>query len=177
MFEIFRTVYSKGRSWGITIGVAVIIFACIILIQNIDAIHSAFSAFGFLFMIKIIGVVLFYSYQTTHLSVFLFLIIISLFAGVNVTLLYEATLRRREQVRKRDAGANGLAVFLGILGVGCASCGTLLVAPLLSFFGLTWILTILPFGGLEFMAVAVLLLGLSTFSLLKKLQAPMVCGL
>lgn len=56
-------------------------------------------------------------------------------------------------------GAGGLAS--GLLGTGCAACGSLLLNPFLAFIGAGGIVAALPFGGQEFAAAGMALLGLS----------------
>ncbi len=63
----------------------------------------------------------------------------------------------------------------GILGVGCAACGTFIVTSALSVVGAAGIITVLPFGGQEFGFIAVFLLFFSIYTILHKIQTPKIC--
>ncbi len=68
---------------------------------------------------------------------------------------YMMFLYRSKRVTARANGAGLVGGFLAFLGVGCAACGPAVIGPVLSLFGASALLTILPFHGQEF-----LLLGL-----------------
>lgn len=72
--------------------------------------------------------------------------------GTNVTMLGYQLRHNRGGV----AGGSGgiLAVTLGVLGAGCASCGVAVVASALSLTGVAAGLAALPFDGLEFLVLA-----------------------
>lgn len=79
--------------------------------------------------------------------------------GVDVALLaYQ--FREHGAAGKESAGSMGGAV-LATLGAGCAACGTAVLAGVLSAFGAAGLLTLLPLDGLEFAAVAIVMLLLS----------------
>lgn len=82
----------------------------------------------------------------------LLLTLTGLAVGTNVTLLGYQLRHNRGGV----AGGSGsvLAVSLGVLGAGCASCGVAVVASALSLTGVAVGLAALPFDGLEFLALA-----------------------
>jgi len=66
-------------------------------------------------------------------------------------------------------------IFLGLFGVGCFACSGLLLAPLLALFGLTGVVALLPFRGLEIGFFGIAVLALSTFFLLRALARPQTC--
>ncbi|WKZ29631.1 MAG: hypothetical protein QY323_02775 [Patescibacteria group bacterium] len=91
--------------------------------------------------------------------------------GINVAFIVRYM---RRQVRMhRAAGASALGVLVGLLGVGCAACGSALFASLL---GTGSALAALPLRGQEFTWLGIALVLLSTFSLARKLVEPEACA-
>jgi len=78
---------------------------------------------------------------------------------------------------KESAGikTSTVGLVLGVLGIGCASCGSLVLASLFSLLGLGGVFAMLPFGGVEFAVIGLIMLVISTYYLLKKIHDPMVC--
>lgn len=89
------------------------------------------------------------------------LVAISLLAGADIALVAYHLLRFGLDARTSGGGAVG--VVLGVLGAGCAACGTVILAGLLSLFGVAGALTLLPFEGLEFTILAAVALLLSLY--------------
>ena len=60
-------------------------------------------------------------------------------------------------------GASAIGVLLGTLGAGCAACGVPILLGVLSLLGVPSAALLLPFDGLEFAALAALVLVLSIY--------------
>lgn len=104
-------------------------------------------------------------------------IAIALLLGVNVALLVYY-IRSRRSVGAGSSAVLSVGGFIsGIFGIGCAACGTFILASALSIFGGAGLLTLLPFGGEEFGFLAVGLLGYSVYVLTKKIKEPLVCNI
>lgn len=65
--------------------------------------------------------------------------------------------KKREAIAKR-AIAGSLGVGSGVLGLGCAACGTLAFSSLASSLGLAGVATLLPLGGKELTLFGIALL-------------------
>jgi hypothetical protein len=63
----------------------------------------------------------------------------------------------------RKGGGSAVGVTLGMLGAGCAACGSALLAGLFSLFGVSGLLLLLPFEGLELSLLALVSLVLSMY--------------
>jgi hypothetical protein len=79
---------------------------------------------------------------------------------------------RRNQSNHSTA-AGGL--IASVLGAGCASCGSLLLGPLLAGVGGAGIFTLLPGHGLEFLFLSTALLFYSSWSIWKRAWEPATC--
>jgi len=97
------------------------------------------------------------------------LLITSLF-GVNASMV--AHYLKRRFVLDRAAGSSILGTVFGMLGVGCASCGSVIVSTLLgaSFVGM------LPFKGLEFGMIGIVILLISVYLIAIKIAKPETCS-
>ncbi|MBT3419208.1 MAG: hypothetical protein HN726_02445 [Candidatus Magasanikbacteria bacterium] len=103
----------------------------------------------------------------------IFVVITSFLIGVNISML---VYYMRARSKAYTGGAVGLiGMFSGILGIGCASCGSVILTSLLGVSASGYVIRFLPFGGEEFSMLGVLLLGISIYLLGKKIQKPLVC--
>jgi hypothetical protein len=101
------------------------------------------------------------------------LILVAVLLGVNVTLVgyHIAELG----IIARDGVVGGMAFVLGTVGAGCAACGSAVLVGVLSLFGVTGALTVLPFEGLEFLGLALVAIGLSIFQLAEGIASDDAC--
>mgnify|MGYP001571152778 CR=1 FL=1 len=105
----------------------------------------------------------------TLLSAF-FTVLNAFLIGLNVALLV-FSLRRLHSVLV-ESGLGGVGgVVTGFLGIGCAACGS----ALLSLLGLSGVVTLFPFRGVEFSMIATLLLLASLVSTSRRLQSNGAC--
>lgn len=94
--------------------------------------------------------------------------------GVNLSML---TYQFRENgVSLQEGSGSAAGMALGVLGAGCAACGTAVLAGVLSLFGAAGALTLLPLDGLEFALVALVLLVLSVYWLADGMRGGEVRG-
>jgi hypothetical protein len=110
--------------------------------------------------------------NTTPLRLVL-VILAAVLASVNVALL-AFYLRKRVAVG-REAGTSAGGLIVSALGVGCASCGSVLLTSLLGFSAGAAALAALPLQGAEFTLVGIGLISVSIVMLAKKIQNPFVC--
>ncbi len=103
-------------------------------------------------------------------------ILMSLLFGLNVALLIYLVRSRSVGAVGKDAAVSVGGLVSGILGVGCAACGTFILSAVLGLVGAAGLLTLLPLGGEEFGIVGVLLLAYTTYALVKKIREPNVCS-
>jgi len=102
------------------------------------------------------------------------LLAIAALVGVNLALV---TYHVREHgLSAEGGGGSAVGVLLGLLGAGCAACGSAILAGLLSLFGVAGLGTLLPFEGLEFSAVALVVLLLSTYWLAEGMRGGEIRG-
>jgi len=102
------------------------------------------------------------------------LCVVAALTGVDVAM---ATYHFREHgVSIRTGGTGAAGVVLGTLGAGCAACGSAVLLGLLSLFGISGSLLFLPLDGLEFAALALVVLTLSIYWLADGMRGGEVNG-
>jgi len=72
-------------------------------------------------------------------------------------------------------GVSLAGVATSLLGVGCASCGSVVLTSLVGFGSATTVLGILPFRGREFGFLGIIILLIAISFTLKKINQPYVC--
>jgi len=102
-------------------------------------------------------------------------IAIAMLFGINVAMVVYFMSRRKKFIEQSGMAASAGGLLSGMIGIGCAACGTLVLGPLLSLIGAGGLIALLPFGGQEFGVLGIGILGFSIFLTAKKIQDPLVC--
>ena len=76
---------------------------------------------------------------------------------------------------EKTAGTSLAGLFIGLIGIGCASCGSVILMSVLGLSTATAFISILPLRGVEFSLISVLILSYSIFLLNKKIVSPAFC--
>lgn len=101
------------------------------------------------------------------------LVLVATAVGVNLAMV---TYHLREHGLAAESGGSAVGVFLGLLGAGCAACGSAILVGVLSLVGAAGLATALPFEGLEFSALALVALLLSTYWLAEVMRGREIRG-
>jgi len=89
--------------------------------------------------------------------------------GLNAALVYRYM---RDQVRlNHAAGVSVAGTVIGLLGVGCAACGSVLLASLLG----VGVVAVLPFHGQELAWIGLAVTALATFNIAQHIADPAAC--
>lgn len=114
------------------------------------------------------------SLETNFTAVSRLLLIISAFlTGIQVALV---TYYVHQAIRwQRDMGVSFLAIGLSFLGIGCASCGSVLLATLFGFSAMASLVKPFPFKGQEFSVIGILLLLFAIKQTVIKVNSPLLC--
>lgn len=95
-------------------------------------------------------------------------------AGIQASLLAYYLRQTARVARSMDMSAVG--VVTSMLGVGCASCGSVVLTSLIGFGSTTAMLGFLPFRGQEFGLLGIAILLFAIHITIKKINDPLVCG-
>lgn len=104
----------------------------------------------------------------------LYTITIAILFGVYIAMLTYFLKRRIKEVGQSGVATGFLGITSGVLGVGCAACGSFLLTSL-TLVGASGVLAFLPLGGSEFGIIGAVLLALAIYMTAKKIIDPLVC--
>lgn len=176
----YRTAFALvfGRFWyvaGAAI-VAVLFFFFSVWLRNFSFLSFLLTSGAFEFSVQArwltLGTLGFFARNFTTARAVV-LIATSLLVGANAALLIYH-LRQRASLA-RAAGAGLLGTVTAVLGVGCASCGSVALTSLLGLSAGGAVLGVLPWQGLEFGIAGAALLSYSVLRLAQKIQSSWVC--
>lgn len=102
-------------------------------------------------------------------------IAIALLFGVSVAMTVYFLRRKISEVKQAGIATGFLGVASGVVGVGCAACGSFLLTNGLALIGASGVLAYLPLAGGEFGILGVILLSVSIYLTAKQIQNPAVC--
>lgn len=174
-FKALKLTLKQRGGRTVFMGASVLFFLLVVLIEKSTTI---FSIMGLNFSLPEKCALIFtYVIDLQNSFTFGSLILItlgSILGGINLAFAY-TYFKTRAAVLMRSNLYSGAGMFFAFLGVGCAACGTALLSSLLGLFGLSFILGLLPFQGLEIGYLGLGILLLATISLAKKVVAPNVC--
>lgn len=101
------------------------------------------------------------------------IIISSTLSGIQGSLLIYYL---RQAVRiQTETGISIAGIAMSLLGVGCTSCGSVILTSIIGFGSTTTVLGILPFKGQELGFVGIIILLAAIYYTLKKINQPFAC--
>lgn len=176
-FSAFPLVFKKPQYITIAAIVSVAVFVFSTWLQNLKLLgfvlgSSASISTKTSLLASMVGSI------ATNFTVFSasYTVAIAVLFGINIALVVYFFVRRKDFFQQsRAAGGSIFGLVAGMLGVGCAACGTLVIAPLLALVGAAGLVIYLPFGGEEFGLIGVVVLMVSIYSISKKIMQPQVC--
>ncbi len=159
-----------------TVFVGLFLFVLATWLANIRLIFTVFADSGAPFFDKLKLLVALFGSLATNFTVLAasYTFLIAVLFGLNVSMLAFYISKNKKIAEKSGVvGFGGLVS--GVFGVGCATCGTLIVGSLLAMIGVGGVLAYFPFGGQEFGILGVILLLFSIYLISKKISKPAVC--
>jgi hypothetical protein len=171
----FRTVFSRLSYIILAIIAALLFFLLAIWLPNLSFLKHIAVSDTYSFSSKI---TIFWSslgfIETNFTTVTRILTIIVIFlSGVNISLL-GYYLKNRIKL-ERAVGTGILGSVAGLLGVGCTSCGSVLLSSIFGLSATVGFIGILPLQGAEFGLAGIIILSFSIYMIAKKIQNPLVC--
>ena len=102
-------------------------------------------------------------------------LILAFLFGLNAALI-ERYMQRQVQLH-HAAGASVIGIVVGLLGVGCAACGSAVLSSLLGAGAAVGGVAFLPYHGREFSWIGIVLVIVSMFGLARKIVEPEACAI
>lgn len=168
-------VFGEAGSKSIAMLSMLVLFTAIAFIPNLGVLGQVFASSvpvtqKLMFMFTLLG-----SPAANATAIGFITILISIFlSGIVIALGVYAFRKRAQNVGAM--GVSGAGMVSAFIGIGCASCGSLLLTALIPFLGIGAFVSILPFGGAEFSVLGIALLLVSAYLLLKQIAKPMTCA-
>lgn len=172
----FSLIVRRSDSRLVIIISTLVFFFLLLLVQNGPSAQTLFT-FTFLPLGERIalGLKTLFDLSSTFTTGSLILAVLgSLLGGINLSLAY-TYMRMRGEVILKSGLYSGAGLLFAFIGVGCVACGTAFLSIILSFFGFSTMLNLLPYQGQEIGYIGLIFLCVATYSLSKKVQAPNVC--
>jgi len=155
--------------------VAVLFFSIAVSLPNFRLIAQVVGSEAFTFGGKATFLMSVIGSYTTNFDVpsQIIIALTALFAGLNAA-LFVILFRQRSQVMGGSMFSMGGGTLAGMFGIGCASCGSIVLTSILPIFGISAV-GVLPFGGVEFGVLGVGVLAYAAKRTVRHIQAPLVC--
>lgn len=83
--------------------------------------------------------------------------------------------RKRAGAQRGEVATGFFGLASGVLGIGCAACGSVFLTGAFALFGAASALAFLPLGGAEFGILGTILLAWSVYLTAKLIADPLVC--
>ncbi len=179
LHTVFKKVYRKPQYRILGIVCVTITFLAIVLLPNISLLEIILSSShipllgkGKLFL-SLLGSI------TTSVTLFasIITVITSILFGIYMSMMVYYLKNKIKEVKRGMGDASGIVGLVsGVIGVGCAACGSFLITSL-SLVGATGLLTFLPLEGGEFGIIGIVLLGYAVYQLAQKIINPLICNI
>lgn len=177
VFQALHQVFRNPAYLILSLLAGALAYAAATLLPNIRLIVSVVESSGATLPETLRLIVTLLGSITTNFSVLsaVYTILISVLFGLNVA-MFLFFLRCRLGTPSGAGVATGfLGVVAGLLGVGCAACGSFLLSTVLAWIGAGALVTFLPLRGAELGFVAVLLLSVSIYLAARKITDSRTC--
>lgn len=102
-------------------------------------------------------------------------IAIAVLFGVYIAMAIYFLKRRIKEVGQGGIATGFFGITSGVLGIGCAACGSFLLTSILSLIGAGGALAFLPLKGSELGILGVMLLVIAVYAMAKQITDPTVC--
>jgi len=173
--DTYRCVFTKSSSLALfaLIAIAFLWMSTVLANNNLVLYVLGSDLFTFPEKLKILGTS-FGAFATNFtLPEQMIVALTALLAGINVSLI--AFYIKKHIGVRGETGASLFGVVVGLFGIGCASCGSVILSSLIGLSATATITAFLPFGGIEFGIIGIALLLFSTWITIKKIHTPAVC--
>lgn len=173
MFSVFKQIFRSPLRIFLTIFLTLILFLVLVMYPNKALFSFVFHQFGFFSgeSLSFLGGYIVHLPQILIPKDFFLPLVTSFLFVVNMVIFVYFFKRQKALLSASHKSLSVVGMFLGLFGVGCLSCGTLLLAPLVTALGLGGLLR---FGsGITILGLGLLLI--SSMMMLRKMSQPLVC--
>lgn len=178
MVGVLHRVFGEARYIGLAILVAFLVLSAAVLSPHVGTIYQVALSDSFSVWNTTHFIGRLYGSLGTNFTLLAAVntLVISMLLGLNIAMLVYYIRRRQMVVKDRHVQLTGIGGLVsGVLGVGCAACGSVIVTATAGLFGVPGLLLFLPLHGAEFGILAIALLLVSLYYITKRIEDPLIC--
>ena len=179
LVEAAKEVFARPTYLGLAAAIALAAFVATLWLPNYKLIGAVFATPDVTLDIKLqLLASLLGGLATNFDAVAAFsAVTVPLLFGVDIAMIVYFLREKRARLPRGEIAAGVGGAAGGAVAAGCAACGSFLLITILSFFGASGALALLPLRGGELGLLSIALLLLSIFLIARKIAAPVVCEL
>ena len=177
--KTFSDIFRETKYFTLWFIVSTIIFAVAVWWQNLSLIFDIITSSNIPFISKIFIPLSLLGSITTNFTPWseIYVITISVLFGANIAIVTYYLRRRIKEIKNSGITLGFLGIITSLFSLGCAACGPLLITTILSMFGASGILVMLPMKGGEFGIIGVALIVVSIYLTINQIENPIICRL
>lgn len=174
-----RRVFARSSYLALAAALAVAAFLLAVWFPNFGLIGDVFGRSNAPFAVKIGVALSLLGGIVTNFSLLsaAYTIAIAVLFGTNVAMIVYLLRQKRAGAAGQNVAIGSGGVVSGVLGIGCAACGSLILSAMAPFLGTAGALAMLPLNGGEFGILSVVLLVVSLLFMSKTIAEPVACPL
>jgi len=175
----FGQVFADPLSIALASVIAILVFLLVVWLPNLGLIAQVFWGSNAPLAVKLGIALSLLGGIGTNFSLLSagYTIAIAVLFGLTAAMIVYLVKQRRIAAAGRNIAISSGAAVSGVLGVGCAACGSLLLGVVLPSLGAAGALAVLPLNGEEFGILSVALLFVSLLLISKNIAEPIACPL
>ena len=177
VFQALQKVFQKPIYVLFALTISFLVFAFAVWLPNIPLIISVMGHSGISLSQKFNFPISLLSSITTNFTLLSasYTIALAVLFGINLAMIVYYLKRRVAEIKQSGITTGFFGIMSGILGIGCAACGSVILTSILTLFGASGVLISLPLRGGEFGILGVVLLLFAIYTISKQIQNPAVC--
>lgn len=178
LFSALREVFGRLSYIFLAIGVSCVFFAFAVWLPNLRLIAHTLLQVGVAINTKLALLLNLLQGIGTNFTIFsaITTVIIAILFGINIAMIaYFVKKRRAADMQSSGVFAGIGGIGSGIVGIGCAACGSLVLSAILPVVVAAGVIALLPFKGREFSIISIGLIFTSIVLMGRKITKPPVC--
>lgn len=175
IFSAFKRVFARLNFIWLALAAAIAVVLISIWLPNKSLLGFVLSADNLSWTNKLVFLFRSFGILGSNFSIFSrsVLIILAVLTGINLAFLVYFLKNRVTEAKA--SGLGWLGMVSGLIGIGCASCGSVILSTIFGFTAVSGFLGLLPWQGTEFAVIGMALLSISIWLLGTKIINPLIC--
>ena len=174
-FNVLKEVLGQARFLALFLLTSAFVFLISVWLPNLSFIKYVLTSPALTFFQRLNFLAASLGAIRTNFTLFsqILTVLVSLLFGLNISLVVYHF--KKIAAWRKSAGMSLGGIFSGWLGIGCATCGSIILSSIFGVSATASFLGILPLAGQEFGLLSILFLGFSIVLVTRKIKGPLVC--